>query len=77
MPAGGFDAYRLRRRREIPLSSFSFCRDCAYAPYCTGNCPGLAYSLTGEIERPSPDACLKRFLAAGGALPSLPRDTPG
>jgi SynChlorMet cassette radical SAM/SPASM protein ScmE len=63
---------RLRRRRDIPLSSFAFCRDCAYVPYCTGNCPGLACSLTGEIDQPSPDACLKRFLAAGGALPSPP-----
>ncbi|HBI16225.1 MAG TPA: SynChlorMet cassette radical SAM/SPASM protein ScmE [Desulfobulbaceae bacterium] len=65
----------LRRRRDIPLSSFAFCRDCAYSPYCTGNCPGLAYSITGEIDQPSPDACLKRFLAAGGTLPSPPLDT--
>lgn len=68
---------RLRRRRDIPLSAFASCRDCAYAPYCTGNCPGLAYSLTGEIDRPSPDACLKRFLAAGGTLPSPPPDSAG
>lgn len=66
---------RLRRRRDIPLSAFASCRDCAYSPYCTGNCPGLAYSLTGEIDQPSPDACLKQFLAAGGTLPSVPQDT--
>ncbi|MBN2357887.1 MAG: SynChlorMet cassette radical SAM/SPASM protein ScmE [Deltaproteobacteria bacterium] len=59
---------RLRARQAIPLQRFAGCRDCAYAPYCTGNCPGLAYSLTGEIDRPSPDACLRLFLEAGGAI---------
>ncbi len=58
----------LRTRRSIPLSDFSMCAACAFQPYCTGNCPGLAYTLTGEVNHPSPDACLRRFLAEGGAL---------
>jgi SynChlorMet cassette radical SAM/SPASM protein ScmE len=58
-----------RRRFEIPLSSFAFCRDCPYVPYCTGNCPAIAYNLTGRIDHPSPDACLRDFLARGGKLP--------
>lgn len=53
---------RLRRRGEIPLREFELCKDCAYLSYCTGNCPALAYSLVGEIDHPSPDACLRRFL---------------
>jgi len=61
---------RLRRRQAIPLSDFDQCRDCPYAPYCTGNCPALAYSLTGDAYAPSPDACLKRYLADGGRLPA-------
>lgn len=60
---------RLRRRREIPLSSFDFCKGCEFAPFCTGNCPALAYTITGEENHPSPDACLKRFLEQGGRLP--------
>lgn len=60
---------RLRRRQAIPLSDFAECRDCPYAPYCTGNCPALAHSLTGDAYAPSPDACLKRYLADGGRLP--------
>lgn len=56
---------RLRRRRTIPLSTFDFCRDCPYTMYCTGNCPGLAYTLTGQVNHPSPDACLRAFLAGG------------
>jgi len=51
----------LRARHEIPLQDFSFCAGCEYIPYCTGNCPGLAYSLVGEVNHPSPDACLRRF----------------
>lgn len=59
---------RLRQRSTIALASFAECVDCGYRPYCTGNCPGLAFTLTGEVDRPSPDACLKRFLHEGGAL---------
>jgi SynChlorMet cassette radical SAM/SPASM protein ScmE len=59
----------LRERHLIPLSSFEFCKGCDYINFCTGNCPALAYTLTGEVNHPSPDACLKRFLEEGGELP--------
>jgi radical SAM protein with 4Fe4S-binding SPASM domain len=58
----------LRRRDEIPLSDFAFCEGCDYIDYCTGNCPALAYTLTGQVDHPSPDACLRRFLEEGGSL---------
>lgn len=60
---------RLRERRDMPLVDFEFCKGCPYIPYCRGNCPALAYTLTGEENHPSPDACLRRFLEAGGRLP--------
>jgi len=59
----------LRCRQEIPLSRFSFCEGCPYLNYCTGSCPGLSYTLTGEVNHPSPDSCLRKFLAEGGKLP--------
>jgi len=59
---------QLRNRHTIPLTGFEFCAGCAYIPYCTGNCPGLAYTLTGTVDHPSPDACLRRFLEEGGAI---------
>ena len=58
-----------RQRRSIPLSDFEYCKDCSYRPYCTGNCPAMSYTLTGEINRPSPDACMRLFLEEGGKLP--------
>lgn len=58
----------LRQRHTIPLTDFDFCAGCPYIPYCTGNCPGLAYSLTGQVDHPSSDACLRRFLEDGGKL---------
>jgi SynChlorMet cassette radical SAM/SPASM protein ScmE len=61
---------RLRERRKIPLSDFEFCKGCEYLPYCTGNCPALAYTIMGMENHPSPDACLKKFLEAGGRLPA-------
>jgi len=60
---------KMRQRASIPLGDFAFCRQCGYIPYCTGNCPGLAYTITGDVHHPSPDACLRSFFEAGGSLP--------
>jgi SynChlorMet cassette radical SAM/SPASM protein ScmE len=66
---------KLRERHRIPLSHFEECTRCDYIPYCTGNCPGLAYNLTGQVNQPSPDACLQKFLADGGRIPALEKST--
>jgi len=58
----------MRQRHNIPLTEFEFCAGCPYIPYCTGNCPGLAYTMTGQVDHPSPDACLRRFLEDGGTI---------
>ncbi len=59
----------LRGRHKIPLSDFEFCHGCEYINHCTGNCPATAYTILGKENHPSPDACLRRFLEAGGRLP--------
>lgn len=53
----------LRARRQVELKSFAECADCAWQESCTGNCPGVAFSLTNTVDRPCPSACLKRFQA--------------
>lgn len=58
----------LRNRHTIPLTEFEFCAGCEYLPYCTGNCPALAYTLAGQVNHPSPDGCLRQFLEDGGGL---------
>jgi SynChlorMet cassette radical SAM/SPASM protein ScmE len=60
---------QLRNRHTIPLTDFKFCAGCPFISYCTGSCPGLAYALTGKVDHPSPDACLRRFLEEGGTIP--------
>jgi SynChlorMet cassette radical SAM/SPASM protein ScmE len=60
---------QLRNRHTIPLTDFKFCAGCSYIPYCTGSCPGLAYTLTGKVDHPSPDSCLRKFLEDGGTIP--------
>ncbi len=60
---------RMRLRHRISLSEFDFCHGCPYISYCTGNCPGLAFSITGKVDYPSPDSCLRKFLADGGSVP--------
>ncbi len=61
---------RLRARRAIPLAGFAHCAGCAYIPHCSGGCPAEALSLSGELDHPSPEACLRCFLAAGGQPPA-------
>lgn len=63
---------RFRKRSEISLEEFEFCRDCPYIPYCSGNCPALANTFARDPWHPSPDGCLKRFLESGGTLPEIP-----
>ena len=63
------DLRTLRERSRIALDEFAFCQDCPYIPYCTGNCPATAYTLAGDVNHPSPDACLRLFLERGGRLP--------
>lgn len=58
----------LRQRDQIPLSSFAFCAGCEYLNYCTGSCPGSAFTMVGQVDHPCPDACLQRFLQNGGRL---------
>ena len=60
---------KLRCRQTISLNTFDFCQNCPYILYCTGNCPGLAFTLTGKVDHPSPDACFRRYLENGGVLP--------
>jgi len=62
---------RLRARRRIPLTNFSFCRGCEYLEYCAGGCPAVAYTRVGQENHPNPDDCLRRFLEEGGRLPHV------
>ena len=58
----------LRQRHSIDMGTFDKCSSCEYRPYCTGNCPALAVSLTGELDRPSPDGCVREYLERGGSI---------
>jgi SynChlorMet cassette radical SAM/SPASM protein ScmE len=62
--------YQFRTRGGLSLRDFDFCSGCEYLDYCTGNCPALAHTLLNNAQHPSPDACLRRFLEAGGTLPN-------
>jgi SynChlorMet cassette radical SAM/SPASM protein ScmE len=62
---------RLRDRWNIPLSDFEFCKGCEHIDSCKGGCPGLAYTILGDEYHPSPDDCLRRYLARGGTLPDI------
>lgn len=52
----------LRERHNIPMQQVAGCSTCEWAPYCNGSCPGLAYQLTGDLNRANPEDCYRRFL---------------
>ncbi|MFH1115088.1 MAG: SynChlorMet cassette radical SAM/SPASM protein ScmE [Pseudomonadota bacterium] len=60
---------RFRKRRDLSLEEFEFCRGCDYIPYCTGNCPASNHTGDKDAYHPSTEGCLKRFLENGGTLP--------
>ena len=62
------DMTAMRARTAIPLTNFTFCNGCHYLALCTGNCPGLSYTLTGQVYHPSPDGCLRQFFSDGGQI---------
>lgn len=60
------DLTALRQRRNIPLDTFAGCRDCEWAPYCSGSCPGPIYEQTGNYNLPNRIDCYRQFLAETG-----------
>ena len=52
----------LQERRRIPMSEVPGCRDCEWAPYCNGGCPGLADEIDENFNHASPQGCYRRFL---------------
>jgi SynChlorMet cassette radical SAM/SPASM protein ScmE len=48
-----------RDRRTIPLATLETCRDCPYAGFCAGGCPGGALFLTGELNARNPLECYR------------------
>jgi SynChlorMet cassette radical SAM/SPASM protein ScmE len=52
----------MRNRRFIPMQKVPGCEGCAWASYCSGSCPGMAYQLTGDFNRANPEDCYGRFL---------------
>lgn len=52
----------LRERRAIPMQQVPGCEGCGWAAFCNGSCPGLAYTLRGELNQANPEDCYRRFL---------------
>jgi SynChlorMet cassette radical SAM/SPASM protein ScmE len=52
----------VRQRRELPIDSLPTCRDCAYAGFCAGGCPGVAMIQSGELNSRDPMSCYRVHL---------------
>jgi radical SAM protein with 4Fe4S-binding SPASM domain len=56
----------MRDRRRIPMNAVPGCETCEWVEACNGGCPGLAYELTGDINRANSHDCYRRFLEQTG-----------
>ncbi len=52
----------VRERRKIPITEIEECRDCTYAGFCSGGCPGNVMAKTGKLNGIDPLTCYKRYL---------------
>jgi len=52
----------LRQRHTVSLETDPHCTGCAYQQYCTGGCPGVAYPLTGDVNRANPRDCYRAYI---------------
>jgi len=51
----------VRYRRRIPLQSLPSCKDCSYAGFCAGGCPGSAMARFGRLNVRDPLVCYRVF----------------
>lgn len=51
----------VRYRRQIPLQALPECRDCDYAGFCAGGCPGSVMAKTGRLNARDPMVCYRIF----------------
>ena len=65
------DLNAVRSRRLIPMHEVSGCEHCQWSPYCAGGCPGLAFDVTGRLDRANSHDCYRRFLAELGPTDDL------
>jgi len=54
--------HALRQRHAIPLDADPRCVGCRYQPYCTGGCPGVAYAVTGDVNKTNPRDCYRAYV---------------
>ena len=50
-----------RKRFTTPITDFPTCRECGYAPLCTGGCPASSYNYYGTTMARDPQCCYKLF----------------
>lgn len=56
----------VRYRRQTPIRALETCRDCAYAGFCTGGCPGSVMAKTGRLYARDPWQCYRLHVESAG-----------
>ena len=59
----------MRGRGSIPMDQVAGCAGCEWIPYCSGGCPAVEYTRTGDFYVANPECCYRRYLAECGGLP--------
>ena len=59
----------MRGRGSIPMDRVPGCAGCEWAPYCSGGCPAVEFTRTGDLYVANPSCCYRLFLEECGGLP--------
>ncbi len=59
----------MRGRGSISMEQVPGCAGCEWIPYCSGGCPAVEYTRTGDLYLANPDCCYRKFIQETGGLP--------
>ncbi len=52
----------MRKRDRIRMEEVPGCEGCEWAPFCSGGCPAVEYTRTGNLYVANPSCCYRKFL---------------
>ena len=59
----------MRGRADITMEQVPGCAGCEWIPFCSGGCPAVEFTRTGDLYRANPDCCYRRFIQETDGLP--------
>jgi SynChlorMet cassette radical SAM/SPASM protein ScmE len=56
----------MRGRGQIPMDQVPGCAGCEWIPFCSGGCPAVVFTQTGNFYAANPECCYRKFIQETG-----------